>query len=69
MTKRREGGTGKAPYADRPGTKQMPEGLNGRVRFPARRAHIASKDCWCSPIADYCDPDTGRTVWVHQQVQ
>ena len=30
--------------------------------------HIASARCWCNPIKDYTDPETGRTVWLHRMV-
>lgn len=36
---------------------------------PVIREHEASADCWCGPVADYVDPDTGATVFVHRQAQ
>jgi len=31
------------------------------------REHEASENCWCHPILDYKDPDTGNEVWVHNE--
>lgn len=33
----------------------------------APRQHMASADCWCNPAVDYVDPDTGVTVYVHNE--
>jgi hypothetical protein len=35
----------------------------------APRRHEARADCWCEPMIDYKDPDTGVAVYVHNQVQ
>jgi len=41
---------------------------------PGKRAqtgkleHVPFANCWCEPVADYTDPDTGITVWVHMDV-
>ena len=40
-----------------------------RSTLTEQRQHIASAECWCGPVADYVDPDTGATVFVHQRVQ
>ena len=60
--------TGKAPYAVRLGTKQMPEGLNGPVRFRVARAHVASQSCWCGPTIEFVS-QTGVKVLLHKEVQ
>lgn len=33
----------------------------------AKRAHVASPDCWCKPTLDYRDAETGREHWVHHE--
>lgn len=25
--------------------------------------------CWCNPVLDYKDPDTGAEVWIHKEPQ
>lgn len=25
--------------------------------------------CWCNPVLDYKDPDTGTEVWIHKEPQ
>ena len=30
--------------------------------------HIDSENCWCEPILDYEDPETGNQVWVHSRI-
>ena len=27
--------------------------------------HLNSVHCWCDPILEYEDPDSGNQVWVH----
>ncbi len=34
---------------------------------PVPREHITDKFCWCQPVLDYKDPDTGAEVWVHNE--
>lgn len=29
--------------------------------------HLESPDCWCAPILDYVDEETGRGVYVHHK--
>ena len=42
---------------------------------PGKRAkagkleHVPFANCWCEPTAEYTDPDTGSTVWLHREVQ
>jgi hypothetical protein len=31
------------------------------------REHDLSADCWCRPLLDYTDPDTGVSVYVHKR--
>ena len=31
--------------------------------------HLNSKDCWCEPVLDYENPETGAQVWVHNDIQ
>lgn len=46
----------------------------GDMDCPGKRAqtgkleHVPFANCWCEPVADYTDPDTGITVWVHMDV-
>lgn len=28
--------------------------------------HEASGDCWCDPILEYVNPDTGKILYVHR---
>jgi len=41
---------------------------------PSKRAkggkleHVPFANCWCEPAAEYTDPDTGATVWLHRDV-
>jgi len=34
-----------------------------------KRAHTASRDCWCEPEVNYTDPETGASVVVHRGAQ
>ncbi|RUQ31729.1 MAG: hypothetical protein EKK68_07590 [Candidatus Competibacteraceae bacterium] len=29
--------------------------------------HKTDENCWCNPILDYTDPQTGHQVWVHNK--
>jgi hypothetical protein len=31
--------------------------------------HVASKGCWCNPILNYKNPETGNEVWSHNLIQ
>ena len=31
--------------------------------------HLNRKDCWCEPVLDYENPETGNQVWVHNDIQ
>ena len=41
---------------------------------PGKRAkagkleHVPFANCLCEPTAEYTDPDTGATVWLHRYV-
>ena len=39
--------------------------LGGKVE----REHITSAACWCEPVVDYEDPETGVKVLVHKAMQ
>ena len=32
------------------------------------RMHFSSKHCWCCPDIEYIDPETGNTVYVHNDI-
>lgn len=51
---------------DNPATAQA---LALKVPSPTGDEHIASEYCWCGPDADYTDPETGTTVYVHRGIQ
>lgn len=34
-----------------------------------KREHIASAACWCEPVTDFVNPETGAAVLVHKQIQ
>jgi hypothetical protein len=34
---------------------------------PSERPHVESPNCWCHPTADYVDPTTGVTLYVHHK--
>lgn len=34
-------------------------------RFGNKLEHIQSKHCWCGPILNYEDIETGSQAWVH----
>lgn len=40
-----------------------------RVQPAQTREHIADADCWCIPIIDYTDPETGVSVYIHRNPQ
>jgi hypothetical protein len=29
------------------------------------REHETTENCWCAPILEYSDPQTGNQIWVH----
>ena len=31
--------------------------------------HLNSSKCWCVPVLDYEDAETGNQVWVHNEIQ
>jgi hypothetical protein len=41
-------------------------GLLGPLGYRRGREHSTSKHCWCQPVLDYVDQETGVQVWVHQ---
>ena len=34
-----------------------------------KRRHETNADCWCAPVLDYVDPETGASVYVHNNPQ
>ena len=36
---------------------------------PVQRGHGSDASCWCLPVLDYTDPETGASVYVHQRPQ
>lgn len=50
----------------------MPESDEKVVRYhvyPLSKVHQQSEYCWCEPEMIYKDPDTGKEVWVHKEIQ
>ena len=31
--------------------------------------HLNHKKCWCEPVLEYQDPETGNQLWVHRDIQ
>lgn len=31
--------------------------------------HQPTESCWCEPVLNYVDEDTGAKVWVHRRIQ
>lgn len=31
--------------------------------------HKPTSDCWCEPVLNHVDEDTGAKVWVHRRIQ
>ncbi len=41
----------------------------GKRTKPGPLEHVPFANCWCEPTAEYIDPDTGATVWLHKEAQ
>lgn len=43
------------------------ECLDDCMRLP-QREHIASDRCWCDPVKESTDAETGISVWLHRMM-
>jgi len=41
--------------------------LSDCARIP-QREHVASEHCWCEPIKEITDSETGISVWLHRMI-
>lgn len=37
--------------------------------IPTDAPHECSEECWCEPELEYTDDESGRSVWVHKELQ
>ena len=58
---------------DKPISQTQSEGPVAYRQTKARamvigRTHTASATCWCEPILNYVDPETGHRLYVHRDI-
>jgi hypothetical protein len=39
------------------------------ISLPYTPREHTDENCWCSPVLDFTDPETGVEVWVHNHPQ
>jgi len=57
------------PLDDLMGVLTQIDNMTCGLKRKDKLKHIDSENCWCEPVLDYEDPETGARLWVHRDIQ